>query len=686
MTSKSILLLSAMMLLAACQKPADPQDPGRHPVKNPYAEASTDRQYLVSVGDEALYEVNTNTIDLVCSSSEEALECRMVNDSTASIVLKSLNHASDKNVEISFSSELNPEINFTEKLKIRSACCIDVEFQEDGKVRNVSPLSMTLKEVEGSTEFTYFSVEAGRNVARFSPEAGSAIEAGYYVVDYGANKIVKPRIEDGFSIEVQVMVPERPSSPAYIFSSLNNAGFGLFLDGDFCFKCYTSGKNGSPTGTLVKSGVRPEPGRYYHITAVWDKDRSEARLYVDGELKGNAATAGSALCWPSSSNLTWMCIGGNPAGTASAEGAWKGDIVLSRIYDAVLASDDVKALWDKANVRFPDTNEISDILFLSNALVPPEGTYPLAGNGIKAGDVLRFSKTDGTTFDCATAVHDGRLLATLPKEMTSGFYRIFIVRSGKAIPAGSVNMNVEEGARGIKAPDVVAHRGFHSGNARPENSIAALKAAQDLGCYGSETDCWITTDGEVFINHDGTIGGVKIQNSTSAQVAAVTLANGEPVPTFRQYLAQAAKNTATRLVIEIKEHSDKARDFACIDSVMGTVREMRMEDFVEYIAFSFDDCKYILGKDPQARVGYLYGNYSPAKVYEDGIGCIDYPYETLFARMQIVLDAQKLGMFINIWTVDTEALMLKSIGYGIDAVTTDQPDKLKALSLRLFGE
>ncbi|MBD4650926.1 glycerophosphodiester phosphodiesterase, partial [Xanthomonas citri pv. citri] len=60
-----------------------------------------------------------------------------------------------------------------------------------------------------------------------------------------------------------------------------------------------------------------------------------------------------------------------------------------------------------------------------------------------------------------------------------------------------------------------------------ENSLAALKLAQELGVWGSEFDVWITTDGRIVINHDSTFPtdtrSRKIQECTFEQLSDIRL-------------------------------------------------------------------------------------------------------------------------------------------------------------------
>lgn len=85
-----------------------------------------------------------------------------------------------------------------------------------------------------------------------------------------------------------------------------------------------------------------------------------------------------------------------------------------------------------------------------------------------------------------------------------------------------------------------AHRGLHNA-ARPENSMAAFRAALDAG-YGIELDIHLLKDGNLAVMHDSllkrTTGAEgKIEDLTTEQLTDYPL-NGtdETIPTFRQVL------------------------------------------------------------------------------------------------------------------------------------------------------
>ena len=228
----------------------------------------------------------------------------------------------------------------------------------------------------------------------------------------------------------------------------------------------------------------------------------------------------------------------------------------------------------------------------------------------------------------------------------------------------------------LSAPGVIAHRGYHTLSGVPENSIAALKASQELGVYGCETDVWITTDGVLVIHHDGVLSGMTLQDCTYEEIRNLKLSNGETLPLLSDMLEQTRTGGDTRLIIEIKEHSTDERNALVTDAILKMVEDMGMKDHVEYICFDRDVCRRIASAAPDAMVGYLTGNFEPADLAEEGIMCIDYPFSTLNINRYMVADAHGLGMKVNIWTVNSDEDMLASIALGVDYITTDYPDRL----------
>ena len=233
----------------------------------------------------------------------------------------------------------------------------------------------------------------------------------------------------------------------------------------------------------------------------------------------------------------------------------------------------------------------------------------------------------------------------------------------------------------LKAPKIIAHRGFHASEGASRNSLNALKAAQEAGFWGSECDLQLTKDGEVLVVHGPYHPGdkkakprVNIHNSTKEQVQAILLESGETVPTLDEYLQQMTKSNATKLIIEIKDQPTPQLETEIVEKTVALVAKYGLQNEVEYIAFRPFVCWEIARLAPVGtKIAYLNGNYAPA--YCKSMGCqgIDYKYTVLKKQKNWIKQAHKLGMYVNVWTVNKEEDIRWAIQSGVDYITTDDP-------------
>ena len=233
----------------------------------------------------------------------------------------------------------------------------------------------------------------------------------------------------------------------------------------------------------------------------------------------------------------------------------------------------------------------------------------------------------------------------------------------------------------LKAPQIIAHRGFHASEGAARNSLNALKAAQEAKIWGSECDIQLTKDGEVLVvhgpSHPGTKGAkprVNVQRSTKEQVQAILLESGEMVPTLDEYLQQAAKSKDTKLIIEIKDQQTPQLETEIVQKTVDMVAKYNLQNDVEYIAFRPFVCWELARLAPEGtKIAYLNGDYSPQYCKAMGCAGIDYNYKTLKKRKHWIKQAHKLGMYVNTWTVNNDEDIRWCIENGVDYITTDNP-------------
>lgn len=229
---------------------------------------------------------------------------------------------------------------------------------------------------------------------------------------------------------------------------------------------------------------------------------------------------------------------------------------------------------------------------------------------------------------------------------------------------------------------VIAHRGAWKAKALPENSIASLKEAIRLGCYGTEFDVHMTNDGVLVVNHDAEFLGLPIEKSSYQELLNKKMSNGEQIPRLEEYLREGFKQHQTKLILEIKpSQAGLEMDLLLTTKTVKMVQEMRGEDAVDYISFSYDILKKVLELQPKARVAYLKGDVSLEQMKKDGFYGADYHY-SVYKKGEWFAEAKKLGLTINAWTVNDKENMQWLLDQRADFITTNEPEMLFELIRR----
>lgn len=230
------------------------------------------------------------------------------------------------------------------------------------------------------------------------------------------------------------------------------------------------------------------------------------------------------------------------------------------------------------------------------------------------------------------------------------------------------------------SPLVVAHRGYWDAPGSAQNSRRSLVKADSVGAYASEFDVWRSKDGVLFVNHDKTFKGVTFCEANSKVLRNIDLDNGENLPSLYSYLCEAQRHPGLRLVLELKEHPDKDAEALAAEECVKMVKEMDLADRTDYITFSKEALRKFAEILPEgAQLMYLSGDLTPMQVKVVGGTGIDYHISALRNHPEWLDEARKLGMKINVWTVDDPADMQWCIDQGVDLITTNQPVRLAEL-------
>lgn len=280
---------------------------------------------------------------------------------------------------------------------------------------------------------------------------------------------------------------------------------------------------------------------------------------------------------------------------------------------------------------------------------------------------------------------------------------VLVVAALVAGSAAYVRTAVPTAERPVVLPEadvlIVGHRG--AAGLAPENTLPAFAAALEHGAHMLELDVWPTRDGHIVVLHDETVdrttdGTGRITDMTLDEVKALDAGyrftadggrtypwrgRGVTVPTLEEVLTAFPD---VPFIVEIK-HADPnvvpavlsaidragARGRVMIGSfhsaVLQRVRQLApdiptgygLEEAVRYvIAQRLGLGAFLRPVAPALQVPESYGRL---RVVDPG-----------FARL-----ARRKGLQLHVWTVNDEEQMMRLVGFGVDAIITDYPDRLQ---------
>src|SRR6185436_9632586 len=228
-------------------------------------------------------------------------------------------------------------------------------------------------------------------------------------------------------------------------------------------------------------------------------------------------------------------------------------------------------------------------------------------------------------------------------------------------------------------PLVFAHRG---GSAlAPENTIAAFDNGLALGADGLELDVHLSRDGVVVVHHDRLLDRTTTLRGPVAARSAAELRQAA-VPALADVLARYRE---PRIIVEMKVNHP-AMAAATIDVIRraGAVERVCLGSFGRRVlraaraiepsiatSAAREEVRWWLYRSwcrwPVARVGY------------SGFQVPEVSGATRVVSRRFVDYAHRAGLGVQVWTVDEEADARRLLGWGVDALITDRPDRIVPL-------
>jgi len=278
------------------------------------------------------------------------------------------------------------------------------------------------------------------------------------------------------------------------------------------------------------------------------------------------------------------------------------------------------------------------------------------------------------------------------------------VAAGYLALAASVEPLPEHPFWKASGPRVIAHRGGRG--LWPENTLYAFRNAYARGADVLEMDLRETADGEIVVLHDATVDRT---TDASGPVAALTVAQLQRLDAGYRWTTDAGKSFPFRglgIVVPTLRQVFDALPGARMNLEMkgpGTemaaplcklIRAHAMTERVAVAAFAQEpmdafraacpDVATAATRDEVVRfvrlnwlyLGALFSPRAQALQIPERLG----QHEVLTPLL--VHDAQRLGIKLEIWTVNDPSDMRRLLAVPVDGIITDYPDRLLALLRR----
>ena len=244
---------------------------------------------------------------------------------------------------------------------------------------------------------------------------------------------------------------------------------------------------------------------------------------------------------------------------------------------------------------------------------------------------------------------------------------------------------------GSSGPLALAHRGFSREGL--ENSMAAFKAAVELGTVHLETDVHTTSDDVLLVFHDSSLDRVtdstgRISELTAAEVARARIGGVEPVPTFDELVMSLPD---ARLNLDVK-------DWNSVVALASAIERHGVHNRVLVTSFSDRRRRAVLARlsrrvassagSSLTALFVLLGPVLPAGLARSLLTGVDvFQVPVRYGRLPVVTAgfirrAHRVGRQVHVWTINDPADMERLLDLGVDGIVSDRLDLLKDVLVR----
>ena len=232
---------------------------------------------------------------------------------------------------------------------------------------------------------------------------------------------------------------------------------------------------------------------------------------------------------------------------------------------------------------------------------------------------------------------------------------------------------------------VVAHRG--SSGTAPENTLASVNEAVRAGAHMIEIDIQFSADNKIIVFHDENLertsnGAGSASDKTYHELSELDAGawfdkvfTGEKIPLLQNIL-DLIKGKCY-LNIEIKSRAGALPDKK-LSLVLNTIKDFGFKDFTLFSSFDHQSLKNIRDFDPEFHTSAI---NIPGDTRLPSEICNQYGSEGFVCSLseinqRISLDTKENGIFVGVYSVDSEKHLEMISDYNIKALVTNYPARI----------
>jgi glycerophosphoryl diester phosphodiesterase len=226
-----------------------------------------------------------------------------------------------------------------------------------------------------------------------------------------------------------------------------------------------------------------------------------------------------------------------------------------------------------------------------------------------------------------------------------------------------------------------AHRGHH--RLWPENSVAAVAAAREIGAEGVEIDVWLTADKYLIVNHDRSLGGRSLPASTLDEIRG---RRAVATPALLGDVLEAAGDL--RINVEIKSTRSGPYNAAVAEAVARFLDDAPVSSQCLVSSFSLAICEEVRRRAPARKVGWLVHRQPAAAVLDQvtrsGLTSAHLPFSRV--NPEIALEAERRDLELHVWTPNLGRDIGRMLELRVGAIITDDVPLARQLRAGVLGD